>query len=589
MRGPLLMSKNPILRLFSLIRKTNATKFLLVIFLSFTVVFFELITVGSFIPLIQIMIEGETNIKNNIINDVVEYVTKDPVVISTTTYALTFLGFLVLATMLRIALIYHQNKLGNNCAEMLSKRMYLNLLNLDYSDFLSSNSPDIVTNISMRSYQIGHNVIIPLVHIISSLAIILIALFSAVYFFSFAIMLPASIVAISYILIILSIRPTVKRASDDVATSNSKIVKLTQETLSAFIIIRLERITAYMFEEFSKVTRKLNIANVFIQTAGVLPRYLIELFGISAIVLFALALQQSSDNSLTLVSHLGTLALGAQRLMPYFQQMFSGWVAIRGTWDSLLLMLKLAEMPNQRQTDTACTANLIPLENITLELKNVSFNYSDGPLILKNLNFKVENGEFIGIIGKTGAGKTTLINLILSLLQTKEESIFVNDKPLDSIPKSLWWSSIGYVPQNIFIFNTSIAANIAASEELKENDIFRIQEIIDVCELRDLVDSVEDGINFRLEEYGRNLSGGQIQRIGIARALYRNPTLLILDEATSALDENTEEKILKSIALRRKSASTLMITHKLKNQKYCNKLFELTNMKLVEKRLAGVK
>lgn len=581
------MSKNPILRLLRLIRKTSAARFFLVIFLSFTVVFFELTTVGSFIPLIQIMIEGETDIKNNIINNVIEYGISEPVVISTTTYALTFLVLLVLATMLRIALIYNQNKLGNNCAEILSKRMYLNLLNLDYLTFLSSDSPDIITNISMRSYQIGHNVIIPLVHIISSMAIILTALFAAVYFFSFSILLPAAIVGISYLLIILAIRPTVKSSSDDVAKGNSKIVKLTQDTLAAFAVIRLERMTAYMFDEFSKVTRKLNIANVFIQTASVLPRYLIELFGISSIVLFALTLHQSSDSNLSLVSYLGSLALGAQRLMPYFQQMFSGWVAIRGTWDSLLAMLKLAEMSNPCQTPLIGKAKTIPLKKIKLEIKNLSFGYTIDRLILKNLNFKIEKGELIGIIGKTGVGKSTLINLLLALLETNEKSILINGQPLESLPKSVWWSSIGFVPQNIFIFNSSIVANIVASEDVTEIDIKKIEEIIDICELRELIDRFENGIHFTLEENGRNLSGGQIQRIGIARALYKEPVLLILDEATSALDESTEEKILSNIKIRQKSAATIMITHKLKNQKYCNKVFELTNMRLEEKQISG--
>ncbi len=215
-----------------------------------------------------------------------------------------------------------------------------------------------------------------------------------------------------------------------------------------------------------------------------------------------------------------------------------------------------------------------------LEFTNVKFRYHDSQkLILKKTSFKINGNDKVALIGKTGSGKTTVINIISGLLQIQGGNFKINDKKFNFNNYSIS-NSIGYVPQKVSILNNTILFNITLENQIQKIDLNRVYKILKIVYLSDFVKKFSNGINAILKENGSNISGGQIQRIGIARALYRNPYLLILDEATNALDDNTERLILKKLYKYLEDKIIIAISHKNSILKFSNKIFKIENQKI---------
>ena len=202
---------------------------------------------------------------------------------------------------------------------------------------------------------------------------------------------------------------------------------------------------------------------------------------------------------------------------------------------------------------------------------------------MKNLNLTIKRGECIGIKGKTGGGKSTMLDILMGLLEPTKGEYLVDDKNIykkDSDNLIKWLNSISHVPQTIFLTNSTIANNIAYGFDKREIDYDRLKAIINVCQLDDFINSQKYGYETLVGERGIMLSGGQRQRIGIARALYKESEFIFLDEATSALDNFTENKIMESIYNLRKKITIIMVAHRLSTLKSCDKIYDLSNNQL---------
>ena len=316
----------------------------------------------------------------------------------------------------------------------------------------------------------------------------------------------------------------------------------------------------------------------FIQT---LPKLLLEwLLVIGVMVLMVVIFFQKED----LTGILPTLALffvAAFRLMPSITRIMNNLQSIR--WgepviDSLNEELILANSKLNKDIKQ----NKIIFDR-SIELKNINFNYKNSNKnILSDINLKIKFGDNIGLLGFSGAGKTTLINLILGLLKSSSGTILANGTDIHSGLIS-WQSHIGYVPQNIYLTDDTLKKNIAFGiVDDKEIDLKKIDKAIKDTQLTKLVSSLNNGLNTKLGEFGERISGGERQRIGIARALYNDPKLLILDESTNSLDSQTEEKILEDVISLNKSMTILMIAHRLSTLSKCNRILKLSNSNIEE-------
>jgi len=232
--------------------------------------------------------------------------------------------------------------------------------------------------------------------------------------------------------------------------------------------------------------------------------------------------------------------------------------------------------------------NNVNYENISfknvIQLKNISYQYPNSSnKSLKNINLQIDINSMVGIVGTTGSGKTTMIDVILGLLEINEGELIIDSTVVKENNKKSWQKLIGYVPQKIFLSDDTIAANIAFGNNIEEIDFSEIERVSKIANLHQFVtNELPLGYSTKIGENGLRLSGGQRQRIGIARALYHKPKVLILDEATNALDISTENLVLESIININKETTIIMITHRLSSLKNCDKIVLIEQGKIIE-------
>ena len=284
---------------------------------------------------------------------------------------------------------------------------------------------------------------------------------------------------------------------------------------------------------------------------------------------------------MTALPVLGALALGAQRLLPLLQLIYSGWTSMNTSRQSLADVVAILDLPIEGRYQSTEPIEPLPFEG-KIELEGVSFRYGpDRPLVLKDVSLTVNKGARVGFIGKTGSGKSTIMDLVMGLLQPTSGQIKIDGTVLTLENVREWQAQIAHVPQAIYLSDTTIAANIAFGVAESEIDLVRVQEAARHAELEDFIESLSDQYNSIVGERGIRLSGGQRQRIGIARALYKQAKLLVFDEATSALDNETEAAVMASIGSLHRDLTILIIAHRLSTVEKCDQIYRLDGGRLV--------
>ena len=333
----------------------------------------------------------------------------------------------------------------------------------------------------------------------------------------------------------------------------------------------------YFYRNFEGISFKLESVRAKSSFLSTYPRIALEPIGITllAIIAYFSVSQNGLDNALPLI---GSLALGIQKLLPLTQKIYEGFIRTRAAKASLITVINLMEKTISNEDFFISKTSL--LENNSIMFKNVSFNYQNtNKKIINSVDFKINQGEKVAIIGTTGSGKSTLVDLLIGLLPPSNGQVLINGKDINKSSNkrylSRWRASIAHIPQNIYLADSSIKENIAFGIPSNKIDINRVNEVINKSQLRDFVDSCSNGINSLVGENGVSLSGGQRQRIGIARALYKKTNILFLDEATSALDIKTEELIMKNLCANNPQITLIIITHRTQNLKYCERIISL--------------
>jgi ATP-binding cassette subfamily B protein len=292
------------------------------------------------------------------------------------------------------------------------------------------------------------------------------------------------------------------------------------------------------------------------------------------IAALAYFLNHKAGGIATALPVLGALALGAQRLLPALQQSYSAWANITGSYSSLADTLALLDQP--------LPAELLQTVNAPLHFENeirldaVRFRYTNqGPWVLKGLNLKIPKGARVGFIGSTGCGKSTTLDLLMGLLTATEGELTVDDQPITRTLLGAWQQSIAHVPQSIYLADTTLAENIAFGVPRNSIDLNRVQQAARQAQIADFIERRPEGYQALVGERGISLSGGQRQRIGIARALYKQASVLVFDEATSALDNATERLVMDAIVDLNRNLTVIMVAHRLTTVRHCDFIIHL--------------
>jgi len=298
-----------------------------------------------------------------------------------------------------------------------------------------------------------------------------------------------------------------------------------------------------------------------------------EAAGMSLIAILAYFMIQDGS-TIGVVPILGALALGAQRLLPALQLVYSSVTTILGSMpefsDAMILLRQPLPIIENNQSDT------VPFDD-ELCLRNINFRHGDDlPYVFSNLNLKIKKGSCTGFIGVTGSGKTTLLDIVMMLLSPTSGEISVDSKVIDNSNKRLWQANISHVPQAVYLSDATIAENIAFGIPKEFIDQDRMRSAAKEAEISEMVNNLKDGYKTKVGENGLMISGGQRQRIGIARALYKQSSVLIFDEATSALDHQTEKRVMDTINNLDNDLTILIIAHRVTTLKRCDQIIDLS-------------
>lgn len=382
--------------------------------------------------------------------------------------------------------------------------------------------------------------------------------------------------AVIYLIITRLVKPLLTRNSVAIAAAQTDRVKCVQEGLGDIRDILLDGTQEAYVAKFAAVETGLRRAQSTNLSLAVLPRFAVEGIGICVIVGLALWLSRSDAGIVASLPVLGALALGAQRLLPLAQKVYAGWSRAAGSRSVLLDVLVFLDQEIPSEYRAAKPAAPMPLRT-AIRFERLTFRYTqDDAPVLDAIDLTVARGERIGIVGKTGSGKSTLMDLMMGLIDPTEGAILIDGTRLDRDNRRAWQAQIAHVPQSIFLSDGTIAENIALGRPREAIDMARVRACAERAQLTDLIGRLPEGFEAIVGERGVRLSGGQRQRIGIARALYKRASVLIFDEATSALDSDTERDVLAAIAgLERDAYTMFFVAHQMSSMTLCDRIIQL--------------
>jgi ATP-binding cassette subfamily B protein len=383
--------------------------------------------------------------------------------------------------------------------------------------------------------------------------------------------LAAAAVVLAYVGVSLIVRPRLRRNSEALAGTMVERTRTVQEGLGGIRDIILDRSEPLFEAKFSALDRRYRRAQAATQFVAGAPRFVVEAAGLVAIALVTLAMSLEPGGVVKAIPVLGALALGAQRLLPLLQQAYYGWSLASGNYRAFRDVIDMMEAPVPSPQPEAP-----PLDfERELAFEGVAFRYPEGRFALEEVSFRIRAGEHVGIAGATGGGKSTLLDLLMGLLEPEQGAIRVDGRPLDAATRPAWQAGLAHVPQAIYLADDTIAANIAFPRKAEGMDEARLAEAVKAAQLDSFLAELPEGLDTYVGERGVRLSGGQRQRIGLARALYRRPRLLILDEATSALDEGTERAVLAALQGLRGDMTLVTVAHRATTLAACDRLIRV--------------
>ena len=454
----------------------------------------------------------------------------------------------------------------------ISSNLFNHYLNQSYTFFSQTDISAISKNLLQVSVSLSESIVIPILQIISRLIILTLVSILLISVNTEAFIFSIIILTLVYFLIFKKIKNKLHLYGTERLVSNDLLFKNTNDCFKSIKDVKFYKAEKYYQDIFSSSQSKflsLTAKQVILST---IPRYLIEIIvfgGIFSLVIYLLYIK------VDLTQHTPTIALfilAAYRLLPSAQQIFRCSSVVKFNLPALDLIyndMKLKSDNNLKPTIREQSGDIL--------FKNVSFSYNSEDRIFDNINLSIKTSSINAIVGATGIGKTTLIDLLLGFYKPLTGTISLSTRIFDS---NLDACLIGYVSQNVSYVNDSILKNIAFG--IKDNNINleRINKITNQVLLNDHINSLSEGISSKIGDNGIKFSGGQLQRIGIARALYREPKILILDEATNALDIETENKLFQSLKKHYPAMTIICITHRLSTINHCNEIFYLTKNKI---------
>ena len=559
--------------------KKSSVKLFLFILLA---AFIDTLGVASILPFIYLLTNPQMILDNKFLNGIYQLSTLTKV--SNINEFLFFCGIIIiilltLAAALRVTSQSLQIRFYTNLEYNIGKRIIDGHLHKPYTWFLDKNSIKILKNVFSETNIIIHQTIVPVLNLISHSTIVLF-LFILLLLINFAVtIISIFCFSFAYILIFYSLRKLLKKISLESFKKNEARHLIASDIFSGIKEIKLAGSEQIFVKKFSETARSFAKNQYLALIVGLLPRHFIELIAFGGIVILILVTLE--DKFLGLLPMITLFTFAGYRILPGLQQIYNAISQINfsnSNFNNLFDEFNSFKLNNLDDLKNNISFN----ESIILE--NINFNYpNSNNLVLKNINLVIPVFSKTGIIGSTGSGKTTCVDVILGLLQPQQGNLMIDGNIINLTNIHSWQRKIGYVPQQIYLQDTTIANNIAFGnhkENINKENLIQAAKIANLHEV--IINKFPNQYDTIIGERGIKLSGGQRQRIGIARALYNKPEVLILDEGTNALDHETEKSIIEEISNFENKMTIIIVTHRLKSLKNCNIIYVLEEGKIKE-------
>tara|TARA_Y100001937_G_scaffold128680_1_gene206680 strand:+ start:5961 stop:7661 length:1701 start_codon:yes stop_codon:yes gene_type:complete len=536
----------------------------------------EIFAVGSIIPFITILT------KQSAVTDTEGYSVLagflygmgiDPYRNALLVLTVLFLFAIVFSSAVRLLLLVAETRLAFAAGNDISVDMYRRTLYQPYEAHLVANSSDVVSGVLIKAKRMIGAVIIPVIRIVNAFFLLLVFFIFFINIEPLFFLVGVSVFGLVYALIGLSFKRKLLLAGEIENREHRQVMQVLQEGLGGIRDVILDRSQDFHVRLFADSDHKLRSASAQSTLLASYPRYFIETLAISAFALTGFLIARSGQAMTDSLPFLASIAMAVQRLLPVLQTAFQGWANLKSISPMLADILRSLETPVS--FDLGEASEPIALRE-SLAFHNVSFRYQTSDVAnLSEINFIIRKGERIGVVGATGSGKSTLIDISMGLLEPASGSVLVDGVPLSRRNIGSWQRSLAHVPQSIFLADATIAENIALGQAKESIDQDLLIQAAKQAQIYDHIRSLPQGFDARIGERGVRISGGQRQRIGIARALYKRADIIILDEATSALDNDTERSVMQSVESMSEDITVIIVAHRISTLHQCDRIIEL--------------
>lgn len=531
--------------------------------------FAEIMSIGALVPLLTLLSNPERITAFQWINELINHLNLEREKLGV--YIVIGFSILILfATTLRLGVLWLTNKVVFGIGQDWGVGLFLKTIHRDYSWHIKRNSSEVIGAANKINFVVlGY--LGPLLNAAAALVLAAGIIGFLIYLNPFAAIFGATFLGVVYSLLAMATRNKLTKNGKIIALSHNKRVQGFQEALGNIRDISIDGSQGVYTEKFSKVEKDLRDAQSMNSFFSASPRVGIEGLALLILALYIVAFSNSGElaNSLPI---LGAIGLGVQKLLPQVQTIYSGWNAMFSNSQSLKDVLDL--LKTQADEIEASPVSF----NKSIELESVRFSYMEDreKNAINDVSLKIKKGEIVGIVGETGSGKSTLVDILMGLIPATSGALRVDGKLIESDADLKGWrKNISHVPQEIFLADCTLAENIGLGVDIAKIDYERLRTAAKAAQIAEFIETLPRGYKTIVGERGVKISGGQRQRIGIARALYKAAGLLILDEATSALDSLTERSVIGNIYSYYPGITVVMIAHRLTTLYKCDWIIKL--------------
>lgn len=462
----------------------------------------------------------------------------------------------------------------------LSKTLFSHYLSKDYIFYLNRNSSDLTKNVLSEVEYIINGIMVPAMEIITH-SMVLIFLILLLMFVNLKIVtIFLCIFGFSYFFIYKHLRFKLNKHGEIRVKSNIERYTIASEAFGGIKEAKILGLEPAYVNRFNLPAKMYALKQAYQDVVSLVPKFIMEAVAFGGIILMALYLLVTINDLAESLPVLGVFTFSGYKMLPALQQIFASSTKLKFNFPALNVVLQDMPSPSEprKATSTLTTPAEVCFSN-SISLEHVFYRYPDMHTpVLADISLEIPAGSIVGFVGSTGSGKTTLVDMILGLLPPSSGRILVDNLEICDERVRLWQQNLGYVPQNIYLADDTVAKNIAFGHPEASIDMNKVHNAAKLARIYDFISNeLPQGFDTIVGERGIRLSGGQKQRIGIARALYRDPKVLVLDEATSALDNVTEKSVMDSIQNFSSQKTIIIIAHRLSTVKDCDRVYMLEN------------